>query len=539
MKRKSLILFTFIVSIFILASCSISNITFIKEQYSFKNYSSEFNNESKKIDTYFKGNNKYVAYVDIKQYLSALDGIYNYENIEFIDDKENNKYIIKYNEFENVFDYKNQIIEYDSFDFLRELEETDYSYCLQFSSEYNDTEAHKVKLDLSKYDINLYYREDKLLIEFDLLNLLLCSDGLYLVLFNGSGYFGDFYHLSYELQNDAYTYDLATTIIPKEIKIQDGKYLSLLMENYYGLYDYKDLSNDNSTKNIRNTLKNTSYKNYAQVVYDYFNSLDDGHTGMYTYPLYDGGYIRYSKYGETVNKLYDVNDELEEAKDAAGINDNELNIVGDTAFISFNSFNTEPNIDLDNIDLNADYEDTFLFSYVCLMKLRNNPNIKNVVFDISTNGGGNVGALMRLCGLLTNEDILFNEESFNMSLEEETKIKVDANIDGSFDDLDAFTEFNYYILTSEASFSCANAFPTMAVTQGFAKVNGQKSSGGMCSVMVYVLPSGILFQASSPQGSYGYLNGEKYYFEGGAPVDIEIPYDKFYDFQYIANLINE
>ena len=547
MKKKVLVGLAFALGLVSLSSCDLSTKTvkddlgntFIEKQYSFKNYSDEFKCGAAKIDTYFKSDNKYVAYVDLEQFLNSTSSIFDNKRLEFKDDKALGKYILSVDGIDNVFDYKNQKIEYETFDCMVELQETDYSYCLETEYEYDEEKEYKVNLDLSKYDIELFHKDNKLLIEFDLLNLLLCTENLYVTVFNGSGYFGDFYFLSDELQDDAYTQKLKETPIPSELKVQDGKYLSLVMENYYGLYDYKNLDKNEQTKNIRKTLEEAKNSKYAQTVFDYFNTLDDCHTGMATYPLYYGGFISYATYGEITEKVYGADDILTAAKEEAEITDYDFNIVGNTAFISFDEFETNSDFDLDNIDINGEYTDTFIFIYTCLMKARQNGAIDNIVFDISTNGGGNIGALLRIFGFLTNDDILIYEEVTNSGFEAVSKVKVDANLDGDFTDDDAFTEFKYYILTSESSFSCANAFPTIAKAQNMATIIGQKSSGGMCSVMTYVLPSGIFFQSSSANREYTYMNGNKYYLEGGAPVDIEISYDKFYDFEYIANKLNK
>lgn len=549
MKKKVFIGLVLGLGVLGLASCKNSQeetkiktddgISFVEKTYDFKNYSSEFDYKTGKIDTYFKGKDKYLPYVDLEQFIKASSGIYDLNRVEFNDDKDNQRFILKVDGVDNIFDYKNQKIEYEALNFLVELQETDYSYCLKTEDFYDEDKDYKCTLDLAKYDIELFHASDKLLIDFNLLNLLLSSENLYLTTFNGNGYYGDFYFFSDELQNDAYTSNLKGTSIPDEVKKLDAKYLTLLMENYYGLYDYKHLENDEDTNNLINVFSNAKTHNYSQTVFDYFNSLDDGHTGMISYPFYSGGIISSAEYGKTVETLFEVDELLAIQKAQKQMESQQYEIVGNTMYISFDSFDTDSDFDLDNIDLNVEYTDSFIYIYTCLEKAKQANNIENVVFDISTNGGGNIGALFRIFGLLTNDDIIINEEVSNFGLDIETRVKVDTDFDDDYEDDDAYTMFNYYILTSEASFSCANFFPTVAKAQNLATIIGQKSSGGMCSVMTYVLPSGIQFQTSSSSRQYTTLNGNKYYLEGGAPVDIEIPYEKFYDFEYINTLINK
>ncbi|CRH57018.1 carboxy-terminal protease [Chlamydia trachomatis] len=133
-----------------------------------------------------------------------------------------------------------------------------------------------------------------------------------------------------------------------------------------------------------------------------------------------------------------------------------------------------------------------------LEKISKNKKIKNVVIDISQNGGGNIGAMYRVLGLLTNNDIVSHSHEMQSNAKTTENYKIDANKDGNYNDNDAFDNFNYYILTSKNTFSAANSFSAIVKEMNIGKIIGQKSGGGTSSVLPLVLNDGTSILISSP-----------------------------------------
>ena len=64
---------------------------------------------------------------------------------------------------------------------------------------------------------------------------------------------------------------------------------------------------------------------------------------------------------------------------------------------------------------------------------------------------------------------------------------MDTNLDGRFDDEDGYGgQYNFYILTTGASYSCGNALPYFAQQRNLAKIIGEKPGGGDCVVGTYL-----------------------------------------------------
>ena len=116
--------------------------------------------------------------------------------------------------------------------------------------------------------------------------------------------------------------------------------------------------------------------------------------------------------------------------------------------------------------------------------IQKNPQVKKVVIDLSNNGGGAIGALTAAMGFLSPDgEVNFTYwHALNKNFCSEW-YHVDTNLDGKFDANDGFGgQYDFYIMTSGYSYSCANAMPFFAQANGLAKIIGEQPGGGDCAV---------------------------------------------------------
>ena len=216
---------------------------------------------------------------------------------------------------------------------------------------------------------------------------------------------------------------------------------------------------------------------------------------------------------------------------------------GKTAMYMFNSFSFASQDIYDSGNQNALYKaDTFFNLIHIFDMIKAKGGVENIILDISTNGGGTVGVMMKLLSLISKNNssyIYYKEASSSQVISAHST--VDSNGDEVYDASDCYgNDFNFYILTSDCSYSCANAFPCTAQIQGLAKIIGQKSGGGECAVAIHYLPNSQYVYHSSTLhlGSYDGINKEFVGFEGGAKPDIEIQNERdFYDIEKLNNFI--
>ena len=155
-----------------------------------------------------------------------------------------------------------------------------------------------------------------------------------------------------------------------------------------------------------------------------------------------------------------------------------------------------------------------------LMKASQDEEIKNVLFDISTNPGGYSDSVAGVLSLMTGRDYLcgcnaLSRQRFNIYFD------VDRNLDGEIDGKDdaVHYDFNYAVLTSGASFSCGNMFPFLVREEG-GVVIGESSGGGSCSIQKAVLSEGFQINISGCKFKLTDRSGQS--LENGVTPDIVI-----------------
>lgn len=194
---------------------------------------------------------------------------------------------------------------------------------------------------------------------------------------------------------------------------------------------------------------------------------------------------------------------------------------GDTQVICFNSFDVSAEEWKHYYAEGGDLpHDTMGIVAEGLRRANEDPEIRNVLFDTSTNTGGFSDAEIGIMSLISGKDYLagYNELSKQRF---RVYFDVDRNLDGVFDEKDkeVSNDFNYAATTSRASFSCGNLFPFLLKEAGGMLI-GERSGGGACSVQVAVLSEGFEFRISGYK--FKLTDDAESNLEAGAEPDVEI-----------------
>lgn len=249
--------------------------------------------------------------------------------------------------------------------------------------------------------------------------------------------------------------------------------------------------------------------------------------------------------GETAakrNSDYDYIMALSEATRNRGNNNLGTVVSGNTLIFRFDSFDFnihEWREYYKNPGLERLPSDTVGSFRKVLDKYKENPNIKNVVVDITTNGGGYGDVVSAYMGLMAGKSYLHFRDMIGDYICSVT-YDFDANFDGKFDeqDKDVKYPFNFAILTSAYSFSCGNILPTQAKDNGIMVI-GDNSGGGCCAVLDAITAEGLYVRLSSP---IHFLSQDNKEVEFGVEVDKSLvtkiddsryDFSKLYDYQYI------
>ena len=329
-----------------------------------------------------------------------------------------------------------------------------------------------------------------------------------------------------------------------------------LLDNFYGLREFKGInSGAEYCKSIGtyDRIFSDDGATRAQAYAETLDRLDDNHTALVAGSLiWGGGNVVSRQYGTGCldrsalrGKLNRIRkDNTSEAY--RSMSDYLLSDDGKTAMLFFDQFIYGSSEEVFNYDGTIKDTAKYYDSYYCLLdffkQVEAVGTVENVIFDMSTNGGGVLGVLMKLLALISKENKgnLYYLEAASMQLGIATT-SVDSDHNGVFNNLDCYgDDFNVYLLTSDCSFSCGNAFPCLAKQQGFAKVIGQKSGGGECAVAIHYLPNGeyVYHSSNLHLGYYDETTNAFTGFENGAEPDILVSnHNDFFNINKLSSYI--
>ena len=173
--------------------------------------------------------------------------------------------------------------------------------------------------------------------------------------------------------------------------------------------------------------------------------------------------------------------------------DQRVDYVDDTAVIYFTAFKDDTTVRRNSFHLMApteedEYTSNFAFFYNCFEDIKQHDEVKNVVINLSNNGGGAANGLICILGFLSEDgEVNFTDLDTMTGSYREERYHVDTNLDGIADDQDGFGgQYDFYIMCSGGSYSCGNALPYYAQKDGLAKIIGAKPGGGDCVVGTFV-----------------------------------------------------
>ena len=208
-----------------------------------------------------------------------------------------------------------------------------------------------------------------------------------------------------------------------------------------------------------------------------------------------------------------------------------------------------PNLDFSNLEVLEFFQDSstliqFLWADYKIKEYNaahTDAPIKDVIIDISNNGGGAVVALSELLAFISDDGVS-KMSWYNTAIDDyiNSEIRVDTNFDGTFDDNDGYGDvYNFYIVDSGFSFSCGNALPSFANMNYNIPLIGNKTGGGSCWVCgSLTTPYGDIYNMSSTM-NFGTLSGNYFYdIDNGTSADIQLLQDYYYNYEYISNIID-
>lgn len=520
----------------------------------FRNLSTDYAVADTEIQTYYVDGND-VPYVSLLQFIQALNGYFNCGDLlKYKYDPNQNTFslfaYLQSGDFHSRLDVKwdTDTISVSDFNFfyhvLKENQSTDYGAFTK-TTHISSEQKHPVTFNIGGYYFDILYYDEKSLVPFVIVNLLFCSTQQYNVYYNGDAYYGYYGEMSVSAKayRQIYQSSLNGKRQSKAMRIAAVNSLLFTMDLFYGLKEhkgielFKDYIDADTMRLIWSDRAEENIQGYQQLVY---RQLDEAHTRLNAFPIYakftDSPNLSGDVMGDARAKLQNTYRTLSQQRaQLLGNTPAPVRFCDDTAIITLDSFDVGSRTELydseGNLKDTAWRYDSYYYMQHCMEKIKQHPEVQTVVLDLSLNGGGYIGAMKRVLGFLSDKVLM---ESLYNHLTGEFRVssfKIDTDSDGYYDD-DAYEQYRWVVLTSEYTFSAANLFVSIVKEQKLATVIGQRTGGGMCSVMSTVLADGTAITISSPD-SYRYVKTDAqghrifYAIEGGVSPDSVLPYSEF------------
>ncbi len=340
-----------------------------------------------------------------------------------------------------------------------------------------------------------------------------------------------------------------------EYALYDYKILSLYLGEYYGLVQSNPKVRDsvNFLKQYKEEILSPKYHDYHLGVSKMaLEGIDDGHTKVLGFSKFSKDNFDSEENQTAINNMVGPRRggilkyaELAEGYRASHNLGQGYQVVDDTAYLAFDSFVATPTKPLKEYNAAPDTyvnTDTIGFAYTAMKDVSlNHPEVKRVVFDLSCNTGGMVLALPFLLGLMKKD---FHVNSYNYYVNDmcQRHYQLDLNENGIYGEEEDTYEgkYEFYVLTSGASFSCGNAFPGAAKYNKAAKIIGKRSAGGASGVDYFTTPCGFDLRCSSCMTeAFELEDGSFIENDKGIPVDFEIDEEYWYNRTLLNNKLDE
>lgn len=182
--------------------------------------------------------------------------------------------------------------------------------------------------------------------------------------------------------------------------------------------------------------------------------------------------------------------------------------------------------------------DTAVYMEMYLELMTNEaPLLNTVLLDLTFNTGGNVGALYRVVGFITDQPFAISSIDGATNSRSRSYVYIDG--------VPKYNHFKWGVLTSGATFSAANSLATIFQQNNLGPVIGMQSGGGASSITPILLPNGTAFTMSSNSiGAYVTGTGaenDPYVFhsnEFGIEPDFPLTLNVIYDADTLLEILN-
>lgn len=505
---------------------------------SFTNLTNEFTVADANITAYFVDDGN-LPYLDIQSFMLLLNGLFYSDELTFtpngdllvisyeVTDEESNETYY----YSATVDFHEKTVYTEKMSFFNNYIQstaTDYSAGINYVDYYIEP-GSSVTFYLNDYNVEMIVHEVGeqvyYLMPYNFLSTLFTLETYYSFYYNGDGFYG-FYSIpkasdpddEYATFETIKTSSYNNTQVPKDVALSAFNQTAFIFDYFFGLRNKPRYAVQNSfyekiTPNINSFLGTTENFNVAVRSF-ILKTLDELHSSYHFPGYYNMTYFNYplslSDLGPKVTSWYEDGVWEVQASISSYHNDDRegykfLDTAKETAVIYLDGFSTA-SVDEEKT---AETDSDVFMSETLAAIFAENPNVKNIGIDLSYNTGGNIGALLRVLGYITEKPIEMSYQDPLTGQKQTYFVTLDQ---------EAYETVNWFFITSPVTFSAANLMTAIVKNQKLGPIFGTTSGGGAASINPFILAEGTLISISSnnlisirtknPDNSYTYTDVE-------------------------------
>jgi len=482
-------------------------------QVDFVGTSTEYVVEDKTGIDLFYADNGSIAYIDVEEFFNMVDGAIVPSMVTFTpvgDDGLRLTYSVEYldldevtvitDSYEAYIDFTENTVTVNTYDFFGQYiapSESDYGSGLTYLGS-EEAPPFAVTIPLGDYNCDIVIHEEGgetyYLMPLHIVNTLFLGGVYYDAYFNGDTIYGASLLMT-EAEDQAALYSLMRTsslnseAMGDDVKLASYNFMALVIDYFYGLKMEKvTYTGFEILSAYAESMLTGNDQNLYNKIFDITYALDDLHTS-HTFPgYYESPYgmgLSLSDLGAgTVafyNGMWDMQDRLVDKYGGDSGTETDKSGFIDTNRPEFTLLDgdTIAVIHIDGFDIDTPDEFKVIMDGLPT-------TVTDVVIDMSYDTGGNLGAVLRIFGYMTEETYMYH--SINPQ-------------DGSsysylYESEYVAYDYNWSILTSKMTFSAANLFASIGRELGIP-ILGQKATGGASSITQIITPDGSAIIVSS------------------------------------------
>ena len=180
--------------------------------------------------------------------------------------------------------------------------------------------------------------------------------------------------------------------------------------------------------------------------------------------------------------------------------------------------------------------DTEYYLYCVNKMIKENPEVENVILDMSNNTGGSCRTAVATLAWMLGE-VQTNITNSITGAKCSSVYVCDINADGKFDENDTIKDKKLFCLISPASFSCGNMVPAMLKSSDRVVLLGETSGGGSAVVYPTMAADSTTFRISSRYVMSENKNGSNYDIDKGIEPHVRLQPETLYDRETICSIV--